>query len=132
MNCDTNNCSTCIQDLIKRIYLLQQQNCDVKNPGGCNKPFLGPIPTNVCYNTRPIRLYNCNATPWSFTYTVDGVEATSDILRIESVDDDCCTCRILYLDATTSEYIATTEFVTINLNCCCAVRCLPDVYVNLC
>lgn len=132
MNCDTNSCSSCIQDLIKRIHLLQIQNCDGNNPTGCDKPFLGPILTNICYNTRPVMLYSCGTLPWSFTYTLDGVEATSDVLRIENIDDGCCTFRILYLDATTGEYAATTEFVTIDLACCGAVRCLPDVYVNLC
>ena len=77
-------------------------------------------------------LYNCGTLPWSFTYTLNGTEAISDVLRIENVDDGCCTCRILYLDATTNEYMATTEFVTIDLACCGAVRCLPDIYVNLC
>lgn len=132
MNCDTNNSSSCIQDLVKRIYLLQIQDCEGRNVSGCDKPFLGPIPTNICYNTRPIMLYNCGTLPWSFTYTLNGTEAISDVLRIENVDDGCCTCRILYLDATTNEYMATTEFVTIDLACCGAVRCLPDIYVNLC
>lgn len=132
MNCDVNNSSSCIQDLVKRIYLLQIQDCEGRNISGCDKPFLGPIPTNICYNTRPIMLYNCGTLPWTFTYTLDGTEATSDVLRIENVDDGCCTCRILYLDATTGEYMATTEFVIIDLTCCGAVRCLPDVYVNLC
>lgn len=133
MNCETNNCSSCIQDLVKRIYLLQIQDCDARNISGCDKPFLGPISTNTCYNTRPVRLYNCGTLPWSFTYTAtDGTEATSDVFRIENVDDGCCILRILYLDATTNEYVATTEFVTIDLSCCGAIRCLPDIYVNLC
>ncbi len=134
MNCDGNNSLSCIQDLIKRICLLQKQDCDGNNSTGCNKPFLGPIPTNVCYNTRPVRLYNCGTLPWNFTYTAaDGTTTgTSDILRIENVDDGCGVFRILYLDTTTNEYVATLEFVTIDLSCVGAVRCLPDIYVNLC
>ena len=132
MNCDTNNICSCIRDLVKRIYLLQIQDCEGRNISGCDKPFLGPIPSTVCYNTRPIILYNCGTIPWTFTYTINGTEATSNVLRIENVDDCCCTCRILYLDETTGEYTATSEFVNIDLTCCGAVRCLPDVYVSLC
>ena len=132
MNCEMNNCTSCIHDLLKRISLLQKQDCDGGNTSGCDKPFLGPIPSNVCYNTRPVRLYNCGTQPWSFTYTVNDTESTSDILRIENVDDGCCVLRILYLDTDTNEYVATSQFVTIDLSCVGAVRCLPDIYVNLC
>lgn len=132
MNCENNCCNTCIHDLLKRIYLLQKQNCDGKVVSGCDKPFLGPIPTDTCYNTRPVRLYNCGTLPWSFTYTLNNVESTTDILRVENVEEGCCTCRLLYLDETTNEYIATTNFVTISLDCIGAVRCLADTYVNLC
>lgn len=133
MNCESNDCSSCIHDIVKRIFLLQKQDCDGHNFSGCDKPYLGPTPTEICYNTRPVRLYNCSTgTPWTFSYTVGGNTGTSDVLRIENVEDCCCTCRILYLDATTNEYVATTDFVTIDLSCCGAVRCLTDIYVNLC
>ena len=89
---DTNN--NCIGDLLKRIALLQRQDCDNNIPSGCDKPFLGPIRAIECYNTRPITLYNCcTGLPWSFTYTVDGTEGTSTVFRVEAVDDNCCTCR---------------------------------------
>ena len=40
--------------------------CEV---GGCDKPYLGPTPNLVCYNTRPINLYNCmSGTLWTFPY----------------------------------------------------------------
>ena len=65
-----------------------------------------------------------------FNYVRTG---SSNVLRIESLDDCCCTCRILY--PSTSEegqYLSTNQFVTIDLNCCGAIRCLNDTYVDLC
>ncbi len=134
MNCsDTNNCSSCIFDILKKILVLQKQDFDQENYVGCDKPYLGPVCNSICYNTRPIQLYNCcTGAPWSFTYTVDGVTNTSDVFRVESLDDCCCTCRILYLDPTTNNYVGTSEFVTIDLNCCGAIRCLSDTYIDLC
>lgn len=132
MNCENNCNNNCIHDLLKRIYLLQKQDCGGRNISGCDKPFLGPIPTEACYNTRPVRLYNCGTLSWTFTYTIDDVQYTSDVLRIENIEDDCGIFRILYLDTATNEYIATNDFVTIDLGCIGAVRCLPDTFVNLC
>ena len=134
MNCsDTNKCSSCIFDVLKKILVLQKQDFDNENYIGCDKPYLGPVCNSVCYNTRPIQLYNCcNGTPWSFSYTANGVTGTSDVFRVESLDDCCCTCRILYLDEATNSYVGTNEFVTIDLNCCGAIRCLNDTYIDLC
>ena len=129
-----NNCSSFIFDKIKKILILQKQNFDNDNYVGCDKPFLGPTISNVCYNTRPIILYNCStASPWTFDYTLSsGTTGTTDVLRVESCDDCCCTCRLLYLDSTTSSYVGTNQFVTIDLGCCGAIRCLNDVYIDLC
>ncbi|MDO4995619.1 MAG: CotY/CotZ family spore coat protein [Bacilli bacterium] len=129
---ENNNCSSCISEVLRKILLLQRQDFDCDNFIGCDKPFLGPTPTSICYNTRPIQLYNCcTASPWSFTYTdSEGAEQTSDILRIESLDDCCCTCRLL--SGTTGNYTSTGNFVTIDLKCCGAIRCLDDTYVDLC
>ena len=54
------------------------------------------------------------------------------MFRVEAVDDNCCTCRILATDATTGEYTNTNEFFTINLDCVGAVKCLADTYIDLC
>ena len=135
MNCSDNNCSSCISEVLERIIELQKQDFDCGNFTGCDKPFLGPITNTVCYNTRPIQLYICcTGTPWTFDYTLaDGSTGSSNVLRIESLDDCCATCRILYLsDSATSEYSNTNQFVTIDLNCCGAIRCLTDTYVDLC
>ena len=133
MNCEEKNTSCGgIYDLLKKISLLQKQDFDNNCYSGCDKPFLGPVYTTVCYNTRPIMLYNCcTGNPWSFPYTIDGVTNESDVFRIESLDNCCCTCRILYLNEE-GNYVSTNEFFTIDLNCVGAVKCLADTYIDLC
>ena len=132
--CDDERVScSCIQEILRKILLLQKQDYDNECYAGCDKPYLGPTCTMVCYNTRPLMLFNCaTGNQWSFPYTINGTTGESNVFRIEALDDCCCTCRILYLDETTGEYTATSEFVNIDLTCCGAVRCLPDVYVSLC
>lgn len=127
-----NECN-CIGDILRKILILQKQDFDNESYSGCDKPYLGPICNSVCYNTRPIMLYNCcTGTPWSFEYTLNNVTATSNIFRIESLDECCCTIRILGYDATTGTYTNTNEFATINLDCVGAIKCLADTYVDLC
>ena len=134
MNNNSNEkCCNCIYDILKKILLLQKQDLDCDNYVGCDKPFLGPVTTSVCYNTRPIMLYNCcSGNPWSFNITVNNEVVASNVLRVENCDDCCCTCRILYLNTTTNEYTSTNEFVTLDLSCCGAIRCLSDTYIDLC
>ena len=134
MNCSSDNCSSCISDIIEKILVLQKQDFDCGNYVGCDKPFLGPTATRICYNTRPVQLYVCcSGLAWEFDYTLeDGTTGTSNILRVESLDNCCCTCRILYLDTTTCSYLSTGEFVTIDLSCCGAIRCFADTYIDLC
>ena len=134
MNCSDNQCSSCISDILEKILVLQKQDFSCDHYVGCDKPFLGPVSNNVCYNTRPIQLYICaNGNPWSFNYTADdGSTGVSSVLRVEALDDCCCTCRILALDTTTGNYTSTDEFVTIDLKCCGAIRCFNDTYVDLC
>lgn len=134
MNCSNGNCSSCISDIIEKIIILQKQDYDNCNFVGCDKPFLGPITVTACYNTRPVQLYNCSTgDAWSFNYTnAEGAEATTNILRVEALDDCCCTCRLLAPAATADTYTNTNNFVTIDLNCCGAIRCLADTSIDLC
>ncbi len=132
---ERNECNSCISEILKKIILLQRQDYDLDCFAGCDKPFLGPTPTSICYNTRPIQLYTCcNGTPWTFSYTLsDGTTTgTTDIFRVEALDDCCCTCRLLYTDPTTNQLANTGDFVTIDLGCCGAVRCLDDTFIDLC
>lgn len=131
--CDNNTCNSCISDIINRILILQKQNFGCDNYAGCDKPFLGPSISCICYNTRPIQLFICgNGTPWTFDYTLsDGTTGSSSILRIESLEDCCLTCRILALNEETNTYTNTNQFVTIDLKCCGAIRCFEDVSIEL-
>lgn len=123
----------CIHDILKKILLLQKQDFEEDTCTGCDKPFLGPICNNVCYNTRPIKLYNCcTGEPWRFSFTDDGKECTSDVFRIEALDDCCCTCRILRFDECTNQFVGTSEFFTLDLNCVGAIKCLADTFIELC
>ena len=84
----------CISDILKKILLLQKQDYDNECFSGCDKPYLGPSCVPICYNTRPVSLYNCsNGLPWSFQFTRNGVIEESSVFRVEALDDCCCTCR---------------------------------------
>ena len=126
MNCSEGNCSSCISDIIKKILIIQKKDFDCDNYIGCDKPYLGPT---TIYNTRPIILYTDDGNDWSFDYTIDGTTSTSNILRVEYLDECCCTCRILY--PTENGYSSTGQFVTIDISSCGAIRCLPDTFVEL-
>ena len=125
--------NSCIKNLLKFICLLQrnsQNTCALD--GGCTRPFLGPIVNNICYNTRVITLYKRNGEIFEATYTdQDGNLNTSSLFRVSDVHHDCCT--LLILNENNGEYISTGEYVTVNIGCICAIKCLEDVVVeNLC
>jgi hypothetical protein len=133
MCCEENNneCG-CIQEVLKRILILQKKDYDTDTFSGCNKPFLGPINTPICYNTRPIQLFNCaTGTPWTFPYTLNGTTSESNVFRIEALDNCCCTLRVLATDDE-GQYVSTNDYATIDLNCVGAIKCLPDVSIDLC
>jgi hypothetical protein len=56
----------------------------------------------------------------------------SNVFRVEKLDGCCCTFRVLAENPEGSEYpyAATNSFFTMNLNCCCCLRCLSDTYVE--
>ena len=132
--CEERNDCNCIGEILKRILLLQRKDYDDECFAGCDKPYLGPVPSIICYNTRPIQLYNCSTgTPWTFGFTsTESPTGSTDILRVESLDDCCCTCRLLSRDEATGTITGTSEFVTIDLRCCGAIRCLADTSIDLC
>lgn len=131
-NEERNNECGCLQDILRRILILQKQDFDNEHFAGCDKPFLGPTCTPICYNTRPISLFNCcNGNAWSFPYTLNDVVGESTIFRIEALDNCCCTCRVLATDAE-NQLVTTNDFFTLDLNCVGAIKCLPDVFIELC
>ena len=129
--CDDKSCLTSILETILCLQNSKDESCEVL---GCDKPYLGPTPSLVCYNTRPINLYNCTTgCRWSFPYTLDSVNGTSSIFRLENLEGNCCTCRVLAQNPDTSSsepYVLTSTFFTINLDCICVVSCLDDIIID--
>lgn len=128
-----NNNSCCIAKILKVIEILQKNaSCD-SCEDGCDKPFLGPTLNCICYNTRPITLYTRSGELFTANYTSNGVMNTSNVFRVEKVHDCCAKLRILAFDNTTQSYIATNNFITVNLKCMCVVACLNDLALdNIC
>lgn len=135
-NNNNNNQQCCIANILQVITTLQNKSDKFDCfPEGCDRPFLGPIPTTTCFNTRPIELYRCSdGELWNFPYTLNGTTGTSSVLRVENVEGCCCTCRVLAPNpestADTLPFVGTDSFITLNLNCVGALRCLPDTYIG--
>ena len=85
---------------------------------------------------RPIVLYTCGNgnTPLAMPISKDpSITTTSNVFRLEKLDGCCATCRVLAPNTDESSvfpYEATNSFFTINLGCCCVLRCLDDTFVE--
>ena len=120
----------CIKNLLKLICLLQD-NSENSNclEEGCSKSFLGPNINCICYNTRVITIYNKNGSLFTTTYIdEDNVTQTSSLFRVERVLEDTCVLRIL--SEIDGDYVSTNNFITVNLGCICAIKCLDDVVIE--
>lgn len=144
-NNETTDCK-CIAEILTVISILQQNanctgDCCLET---CDRGFLGCNVSTVGCNTRPIMLYTCcgNGTPWSMPTTRDNVVCgdegvtCSNVFRIEKIDGCCATFRVLADNTDTSTsatipFVSTNVFFTMNLNCVCVLRCLPDTYVDV-
>lgn len=127
-----NNC--CFSNILKVIDVLQRnaERCDSIDEG-CTKPFLGNFIIGDIYNTRPVTFYTKDGSLYELPVTINGETTISSVFRVEKVEDCCVTVRILIPnpDATeTRPYIITSQTATINLDCVCALQCLPDVIVD--
>ena len=136
-NNDNNTCENCIADILKVILLLQQSVC--QNDcclETCDRGFLGQTNSSLFFNTRPVVLYTCATgnDPLAMPISRDpAVTTTSTVFRLEKLDDCCATFRVLAPNTDTTStfpYEATNSFFTINLNCCCVLRCLDDTYIE--
>lgn len=141
--CNNNDDCRCIADILNTINILQNNaECGDNCLDTCDRGFLGFPTSSIMFNTRPIMLYTCcgNGTPWSMPITKEDVVCgdegvtCSNVFRIEKIDGCCATFRVLAENPETTQtaipYIATNSFFTMNLNCCCALRCLNDTYVE--
>lgn len=141
--CNKSEGCSCIAEILSVINVLQQ------NAGctgdicleTCDRGFLGCGTTSLACNTRPVILYTCcgNGTPWSMPTTRENIDCTetgetcSNVFRVEKIDGCCATFRVLAPNpdtTSTNPYVATNSFFTMNLDCCCCLRCLPDTYVE--
>lgn len=126
-----NDNKNCLIDVLKLIDNLQKcvTNDDFLD-NGCSRPFLG-IGNNISfYNTRPVTFFLCNGSQLELTYYVNNVPTTSNIFRIEDVNDSCLTVRLLSTSAE-GTISSTTETAIININCICALKCLNDISLDL-
>lgn len=120
------NC--CLAKILRVIDILQKEcNSDCISEG-CDRPFLGGGEFSI-YNTRPITLYSRSGNLFVANYFVNNVVTTSSTFRVEDVKGCCAKLRIL--EPTEGGFNATNEFVTVNLECFCILRCLPDTSIEL-
>lgn len=131
-----NNNSCCINDILKVINVLQNQAEKIDDiPNTCDRPFLG-LANNAntfVFNTRPVTLYTSNNTLFEAPYTLNGTTGTSSVFRVEKVTDSTATLRVLAPNPDTDStfpYVATDSFIIVNSSCVCAIRCLPDTFVD--
>ena len=148
-NCNTNNCDNSIADILSVILILQQNASPETALDSCDRPMLGGGPNCLICNTRPVMLYTCcgNGVPWSMpvckdsTTTCsnpDGNNTTSEcsnVFRVEKLDGCAATFRVLAPNPDQSccnsqPYIGTNSFFTMDLSCCCCIRCLNDTFVE--
>ena len=125
----------CLAEILAVINVLQQNACTSETClDTCDRGFLGCGTNSLNCNTRPIMLYLNNGEPLAMPTTKDDITGTttSTVFRVEKVEGCCCTLRVLSVNAAGSEYpySATNSFFTMNLNCCCSLRCLSDTYVE--
>ena len=135
-----NEFNCCFTKTLKLIDILQrsseQEECFDNT---CSRPFLGVNIPSLCFNTRPVTFYGCNNNLITVNYTtvINGETLTgeSGIFRVEKVDDGCLTVSVLITNPDTTDtlrpYITTNNTATINLNCVCVLKCLPDTIVDL-
>lgn len=140
-NCN-NNEGNCIAEILNVILVLQQNACPDSCLDSCDRPMLGGGPNCLVCNTRPVMLYTCcgNGTPWSMPVSKDSTatctEASttcSSVFRVEKLEGNCCTFRVLADNPDTTSlypYVTTNSFFTMNLDCCCVIRCLNDTFVE--
>ena len=128
-----NNESCCFAKILKVIEILQNKNDDsMCCEGGSDRPLLGPSAELLCYNTRPVQFYIRNGNLFTANYNNGEADVTSNIFRVEKVNNCCCKCRILALSNPDdiNSIISTDNFITINLKCICAIKCLNDIVLE--
>lgn len=131
-----NNSSCCINNILEVINVLQCQAEKIDDiPNTCDRPFLGfrNNSNTFVFNTRPITLYTSNNTLFEAAYTLGDTTGTSSVFRVEKVDDETATLRVLAPNPDTTSvfpYVKTDSFIIVNCNCVCAIQCLNDTFID--
>ena len=131
-----NNKETCCLGKLLKVIDILQRNASGNDcfDESCTRPYLGSSPNIICFNTRPVTFYTKNGNIFTTTFTLDNNTYTSSTFRVESVDNCCVKCRILRPNPdttdTTRAFLATNEFITINLDCICVISCLDDIIID--
>lgn len=137
--CNSSTDNKCIAEILTVICILQQNaTCSECCLDTCDRGFLGNSGSSFVFNTRPIMLYTSagNGIPWSMPISKDpAITTTSNVFRIEKIDGNCATFRVLANNddptmSATIPYMSTNSFFTMNLNCLCCIRCLNDTVVE--
>lgn len=149
MNNNPENSNNSIADILRVILILQQNACGDNSLDSCDRPCLGGGPNCLVCNTRPVMLYSCcgNGVPWSMPISKDSNQVCSNpqvdsesimcsnVFRVEKLDGNAATFRVLAPNLDKSccnkqPYVGTNSFFTMDLSCCCCIRCLNDTYVD--
>ena len=136
-----NTDSSCISEILTVINILQDNaECSDSCLDTCDRGFLGNTVSTLGLNTRPVMLYTSagGGTPWKMPTTTENIDCStggncSSVFRVEKVDGDCATFRVLMANPDVSAsypYVATNSFFTMNLKCVCCLKCLNDTYVD--
>ena len=122
--------------ILKTILVLQREanvtDCCLDT---CDKKCLGCTPSVCFFNTRPITLYTCGCCNTALQIPISKLPnetTTSNVFRIEKLDDNCATFRVLVptVEDDTVTYTSTNSFFTINLDCICVLKCLADTFID--
>ena len=135
MNNDCSN-ENHIAEILKVILMLQQNACPDNCLDSCDRPALGGGVNCIVCNTRPISLYlrGCCGNQLLMPTTKDNTtDETSGVFKIEKMDGNCATFRVLAPNPDTTSpypYVSTNSVFTICLSCICMIRCLSDTYIE--
>lgn len=125
------NEKNCLAKILKVIMVLQENTQNIcEGTSTCTRPFLGDIPNIQCFNTRLITFYKCDNSLLTLNYTLNNIQSTTTIFRIENVQDNTCTV-LLIQDNNDGTYTSTNTYATINLKCICAIRCVGDINLTM-
>lgn len=143
-NQNSNKSGNCINEILSVILVLQENACPDNCLDTCDRPMLGGGPHCLVCNTRPVMLFTCcgNGVPWSMPTEKDVTsscsgsdqsEVCSRVFRVEKIEGNCCTFRVLADnpdETSLNPYVSTNSFFTMDCDCLCSIRCLSDCYVD--